>query len=188
MNQNKKDLTGQRFGRLIAIKDVGKNKWGSRRWLCRCDCGNLTEAISSRLRAGCPQSCGCLQREKSRENIIRLHECRKITYKHGESHNERTRLYSIWLGMKARCYIPSATGYKYYGAKGIQVCNEWNNDYVIFRNWALINGYNNYLVLDRINDIWDYKSDNCQWISKVENARKAMLKRWGKNNEKQNNP
>lgn len=81
---------------------------------------------------------------------------------HGES---KTRLYNEWQNMKARCYRKSTKQFYNYGGRGIVVCDEWKNSYEKFRDWALANGYNNNLTLDRINVDGNYEPDNCRWIT-----------------------
>lgn len=75
-----------------------------------------------------------------------------------------TRLHNIWLGMRQRCEKPNCTGWQKYGAKGIRVCKEWNN-FECFRDWALKNGYNEHLTLDRINPKGNYEPSNCRWAT-----------------------
>lgn len=99
--------------------------------------------------------------------------------KHNESPDtgkKASRLYRIWLGMKARCYIPTASGYKCYGARGIKVCPEWN-DYLAFKNWALLNGYKENLTIERKDVNGDYEPGNCCWIThkeQMQNTRKTI--------------
>lgn len=79
-------------------------------------------------------------------------------------------LRGIYRGMKARCYEPSCKSYKYYGGKGIKICNEWLNDYHAFEKWALENGYNSSLSIDRIdNNLW-YCPENCRFVTIKEQA------------------
>jgi len=70
--------------------------------------------------------------------------------------------------MKLRCYYPNAKGYKYYGGKGVIICEEWLNDKIKFFNWALNNGYENNLSIDRIESDKDYEPNNCRWITMAE--------------------
>lgn len=83
---------------------------------------------------------------------------------HGESH---TRLYRIWSGMKQRCLNPNAHSFPHYGGRGISLCEEWH-DYETFRNWALMNGYNDEddLTIERIDIDGDYVPENCEWVTK----------------------
>lgn len=81
---------------------------------------------------------------------------------HGDTHS---RLYSIWKGMKYRCYTVNWKPYQWYGARGIGVCEEWRNSYQSFKRWSLSNGYSEGLELDRINVNGDYSPDNCRWIT-----------------------
>lgn len=142
-----KDLTGQRFGKLVAIKACGK-KEKKTVWLCKCDCGNEIEVVGTALSSGNTKSCGC------------------ITKKHGMF---GTRIYNVWHTMKERCYVPSQSSYKNYGGRGIKVCDEWKDNFKEFYNWA-INGWKKGLTLDRINNDDDYKPDNCRWVDRVEQA------------------
>ena len=82
------------------------------------------------------------------------------------------RLYKVWNNMRDRCRIPTHTHYKWYGAKGITICLEWD-EYLNFYNWALNNGYQDNLTIDRINPKGNYCPENCQWISGSDNIRKA---------------
>lgn len=88
----------------------------------------------------------------------------------------KTRLYDIFCGMKSRCYNPNNQHYKYYGAKGITVCDEWTgeNGVQLFIEWALSNGYNENLTIDRINPEGDYSPNNCRWVTQSENSRNVQ--------------
>lgn len=150
------DLTGQRFGKLIAIRCVGTTKARQAIWRCKCDCGNEADIRSSCLRNGDTRSCGCLQRIISKE----------VNTKHGEAHS---RLYSIWSAMKCRCDNPNNQAFEHYGARGIAVCDEWQ-EYTNFRDWAIANGYNDELSIDRIDVNGNYSPDNCRWITMKEQS------------------
>ena len=153
------DLTGKRFNKLLVIERVENDKSGKSRWRCLCDCGNRVVVGANNLRNGNTHSCGCLKKKMMSAK----------QFKHGDAggrKSESTRLYRIWRGMISRCYTPSATEYEYYGGRGISVCDAWRNNYSEFRCWALSNGYNDDLTIDRINNNSDYSPNNCRWISK----------------------
>lgn len=99
----------------------------------------------------------------------------------------RTRLYSIYAGMKQRCYNPKSSHFEYYGEKGVKICDEWLNGtdgLQNFMEWALAHGYNEELTIDRIDPAGDYSPDNCRWLTVQENAGRANrgrgvhLRRW----------
>lgn len=150
-----RDLSNKRFGRLVAIrvtKTVRRNKY----WLCFCDCGEQKEIREGHLLSGNTKSCGCLNRELSKERIIRASTV------HGESH---TRLYRIWRDMKTRCSCSSTSSFKNYGERGIRVNSVWESSYAVFRDWALKNGYAENLTIDRVNPNGNYEPSNCRWIT-----------------------
>lgn len=149
----KNDLTGQRFGKLIAIKPVGTNKSGNTLWECKCDCGNSSIVINSNLTRENSKSCGCTNSER----LI------KRNTSHGMS---KTKIYAKWLSMLERCRTKTNTDYKYYGARGINVCKEWK-DFNKFYKWAMNNGYENSLTIDRINVNGNYEPSNCRWVTQL---------------------
>lgn len=83
----------------------------------------------------------------------------------------KTRLYKILEGMKQRCYNPNNSAYKYYGAKGITVCDEWRYSFPSFEEWAFANGYDANLTIDRINKDEGYYPSNCRWVTMKEQNR-----------------
>ena len=149
------DLSGHRYGKLVVIKlavDVpGKKK----KWLCKCDCGNEVVVAGSNLRSGHSTQCKKCQFETQKSNI-----------KHGYSH---TKLYYVWYGMLNRCENKKHKSYYDYGAKGIEVCEEWHKPEE-FIKWALENGYKEGLEIDRIDTKGNYCPENCRWIPRLANA------------------
>lgn len=75
------------------------------------------------------------------------------------------RIFSVWTFMLERCYNPKHDAYKYYGAKGVTVCDDWREDFMTFHDWALANGYQDDLTLDRIDPCGNYCPDNCRWTT-----------------------
>lgn len=147
------DLTGQRFGRLTALHRDTDNKGKDSKWICRCDCGNVVSVYTHNLTRGKSTSCGCYRNELTKERMTT----------HGLSHKEH-RLYRVWDSMRQRCGNPKDSAYKNYGGRGIRVCDEWEDNFLSFRTWAISNGYNDSLTIERINVDDDYCPENCKWI------------------------
>jgi len=152
------DMTGQRYGRLVVLRRAAYNTNNNKPlWVCRCDCGNETVVKRRNLVNGTTKSCGCLRRELSRK----MH----TTHGLSKSSNKHNRLYRIWSGMKDRCLNSNSKYWGKYGSRGITVYPEWVKDYMAFHSWALSNGYNDNLTLDRINNDGNYEPENCRWVS-----------------------
>ena len=87
-------------------------------------------------------------------------------YKDGKllPYHSMTRLYRTWCGMKTRCYNPKDRKFHCYGGKGITICDEWKNSFVSFAEWAVNNGYEEHLTIDRIDVEKGYEASNCRWV------------------------
>lgn len=151
------DITGQKFGHWTAISFVETR--GKRReyWKFRCDCGKEKIVLKYNVTSGKSTNCGCMQYINRKGNV-----------KHGKCH---TRLYTIYLGMKSRCYNKNdKEHYPYYGGRGIKICDEWLNDFIAFYDWAILNGYNDSLTIDRVDVNGNYEPQNCRWATMKEQS------------------
>lgn len=81
------------------------------------------------------------------------------------------RLYSIYRGIIQRCYNHNEKSYRWYGGKGVKLCEEWLKEPLSFEIWALNNGYKDNLTIDRIDSEKDYSPDNCRWSTALDNAK-----------------
>lgn len=149
------DLTGLRFGRLTVIRKTDqRGPDGGIIYECLCDCGKNCFVWGNKLTRkshSAKRSCGCLHDE--------THP------KHGGS---KTTLFHKWTGMQDRCYNRKSKQYPDYGGRGISVCEEWRDSFAVFRDWAIANGYQEGLSIDRINVNGNYCPENCRWITMSE--------------------
>lgn len=152
---NRKINNGDRFGSLVVVKAVPHEKGTGKHnlSLVKCDCGNEYVTRDTYLVTGQRDKCPACSRKRQ--------------IKHGLTD---TRLFHIWQGMRARCNRKTNHSYKYYGEKGVSVCEEWDNSFEAFAEWAFANGYKDDLSIDRkdIND--GYNPSNCRWADKYEQA------------------
>jgi len=155
------DLTGRRFGRLIALYDTGEREYRMVVWHCKCDCGNEVDVRGDNLTSGNTTSCGCYQRERTAE----VHTTHGMS-RQGEYHP----VYWAWRTMLQRCENPNYKQYENYGGRGIKVCGEWH-DPQVFISWALANGWQEGLSIDRIDNDGNYEPGNCRWVTVKVQAR-----------------
>lgn len=161
MNPTKIEI-GERYGRLVILSEGERHVLPSGRSQrtinCQCDCGAFKTVALNNLRNGHTQSCECLHIERIKTE--------KTT--HGLSkHNLYKKLYQ----MKKRCYSPSNDHYHRYGGRGIKICDEWLKDFQTFYNWAMANGWEEGLEIDRKDNNGNYEPSNCRFITSQENKR-----------------
>jgi hypothetical protein len=151
------DLTGGRFGRLVALR-VADRVAGGNRWMFACDCGNTFVSLAAHVKRGRAQSCGCLRKETASV------QGRK-QFRHGLIH---TSEYHCFYSMHNRCKSPLNPSYKRYGGRGITVCERWDS----FENFYADMGPKPTPShsIDRIDVNGNYEPSNCKWSTPKEQA------------------
>lgn len=154
------DLTGRRFGRLVALEITGR-RGRYIQWRCRCDCGREVTTRTAALTGGTTQSCGCLALEvRGRTNRT-----------HGRGHS---REYMAWLNMRQRCTNSNRTDWPHYGGRGITICPEWDSFERFYADMGAVSAGHS---LDRIDVNGNYEPTNCRWATKTEQARNTRANR-----------
>lgn len=163
----RKNLVGQKFGRLFVLQSADPTPTGQAVWQCVCDCGTIKSIRGYDLAGGKVISCGC-KRTESFHSLIT---------KHGRS---SSRTYESWQNMHQRCSNPNNPNYPYYGALGVSVCERWSE----FQNFLEDMGERpEGLTLDRVDPCGNYEPSNCRWASRLEqsrNQRRHNGKQWTK--------
>lgn len=147
MHKNARNLTGQRFGRLVAMNTSASNKQGNRLWLCQCNCGKQVVVASNNLLCGQTQSCGCLKIDIATKRLTT----------HGLL---RTAEYRAWHHAKERCFNATDKQYADYGGRGVVMCERWRNDFAAFIGDMGLKS-NAGLSIDRIDNDGHYSCGQC---------------------------
>lgn len=161
-----KDRTGTRFGRLTVISHAGSIVSGKQKfsiWLCKCDCGNEITVRGSSLNEKNTQSCGCFHKERLISDAT----------KHGLA---KKPFNNCWYGMMSRCNNPKNAAYRFYGKKGIRVCERWHT----FENFMqdMLPTWKEGLTLERNKVHEGYNPENCRWATRAEQAINKTNTRW----------
>lgn len=163
----RKEESGKRYGRLIVQKFSHIGSGNTAYWLCLCDCGTIKTIAGSHLRNSATQSCGCFCKQQSA----------RAKYRHGYTFGGIIpREYKIWVGIRKRCLNPKDEAFKYYGGRGIKICDSW---LASFENFFKDMGKSPPgMSINRKNNDGDYCPENCAWATAKEqnnNSRNCHL-------------
>lgn len=161
------DLTGQRYGRLVALTDTGRLALRNHIWKFKCDCGNEIERASGEVRRGTTLSCGCLRADLTTERMKALAPSYNVA--RATHRMTATRTYVSWDSMKQRCLNPNHKSFDVYGNAGISVCERWLESFESFL--ADLGERPPNTTLDRFpNMSGNYEPGNCRWATPQEQA------------------
>ena len=152
-------LIGKKFNMLTIVSYKKKEKCNCNYFVCKCDCGKITEIRANHILNDNQVSCGCI----------------RIKY---EDSKVGEAIYDTWNRMMHRCYDIKHHKYPRYGDRGIVICDEWKNNYNSFYKWAIENGFKLGLSIDRINNDGNYEPNNCRWTTRKEQMNNTSRNRF----------
>lgn len=153
VKRNPHDFIGKVYKMLTVVNTCKDIKYV----VVKCECGNVKDILIGSLVSENTISCGCL----------RLINLKKSVVKHSKT---GTLIYQLWQHIKSRCYKETNKDYSNYGGRGIYMDNSWKNDFSLFDEWCVNNGWQNGLQIDRIDNNKGYYPSNCHFVTNIINA------------------
>jgi hypothetical protein len=151
-------MIGEKFGKLTIISKLdGFRTWKHENYgkvIAKCDCGRVKAFNFHHVKRGKSQSCGCTKGKSNATHNLTRHP-----------------LYNVWENIKKRCFHPNNPSYKYYGGRGIMMCDAWCKDFQVFYDWCMANGWEKGLQIDRKDNDGNYEPSNCRCVTHLANNR-----------------
>ena len=169
MSSKKNVPSGSVFYHWTVMGDAPATELGQTRFLCKCDCGTERMIVSSTLRSGRSKSCGCWGST-----------VRALT--HGQARKgNKSGTYNSWAHMISRCYNKNNKVYRWYGARGITVCDKWKNSFEeFFKDMGVKPAKGHAMSIDRIDNDKGYFPENCRWATPIQQANNTSRSRRNK--------
>ena len=163
-----KDITGQRFGRFVVLRVVGRSRQGNLLWECQCDCGSAPWIVSSGNVGRRVLSCGCLRSELQSAFMKENAASWRTTHGAKSRTHSIPQSYRSWQSMRRRCLDAKDKSWPYYGGRGITVCARWTSYEAFLSDMGETERG---MEIERLNSDGNYEPGNCVWATRTQQNR-----------------
>lgn len=177
IHEKGKDISGLRFGKLVAKYPHSRSSDNKVKYLCLCDCGNTTISFKFCLTSGKAKSCGCVSAEKSKQRSSVMTKEEKLRLFSRPTHGKSsTKEFRSWSDAKARCMNDKHVWFTYYGGRGITMCDSWVESFQKF--YEDMGDCPDGCSLDRVDVNQGYFKSNCRWATSKDQQRNKTNTQW----------